>query len=142
MAPAEVARPNPAQGEVCSLTTRIGRRDRPRGWVGETVHGDGGEWPWSYPVEVVKDLRLRLRRAEGQVHAVKAMLSEGRAYRAIVMQLSAANKALEQVGFRLIASGRTYCVQHPRKPRSQAIRSTRSNGCSPSWDERRSPEQR
>jgi DNA-binding FrmR family transcriptional regulator len=67
------------------------------------------------PDEVVKDLRLRLRRAEGQVHAVEAMLSEGRECRDIVTQLSAATKALEQVGFRLIASGLTYCVHHPEE---------------------------
>ena len=67
------------------------------------------------PDEVVKDLRLRLRRAEGQVHAVETMLSEGRESRDIVIQLSAATKALEQVGFRLIASGLTYCIQHPEE---------------------------
>jgi DNA-binding FrmR family transcriptional regulator len=67
------------------------------------------------PDEVVKDLRLRLRRAEGQIHAVESMLSEGRECRDIVMQLSAATKALEQVGFRLIASGLTYCLQHPEE---------------------------
>ena len=65
------------------------------------------------PDEVVKDLRLRLRRAEGQVHAVETMLSEGRECRDIVTQLSAATKALDQVGFRLIASGLTYCLEHP-----------------------------
>lgn len=67
------------------------------------------------PDEVVKDLRVRLRRVEGQVRAVETMLSEGRECRDIVMQLSAATKALEQVGYRLIASGLTYCVQHPEE---------------------------
>jgi DNA-binding FrmR family transcriptional regulator len=67
------------------------------------------------PDEVVKDLRVRLRRVEGQVHAVETMLSEGRECRDIVTQLSAATKALEQVGFRLMASGLTYCVQHPEE---------------------------
>ena len=67
------------------------------------------------PDDVVKDLRLRLRRAEGQIHAVETMLSEGRECRDIVTQLSAATKALEQVGFRLIVSGLTYCVQHPEE---------------------------
>ena len=33
--------------------------------------------------------------------------------RDIVTQLSAATKALGQVGFRLIASGLTYCLEHP-----------------------------
>jgi DNA-binding FrmR family transcriptional regulator len=67
------------------------------------------------PDEVVKDLSVRLRRVEGQVHAVETMLSEGRECRDIVTQLSAATKALEQVGFRLIASGLTYCVEHPEE---------------------------
>ena len=65
------------------------------------------------PDEVVKDLRRRLKRAGGQVQAVEIMLGEGRECRDIMMQLSAATKALEQVGFRLIASGLTYCIEHP-----------------------------
>ena len=67
------------------------------------------------PDEVVEDLCLRLKRAGGQVQAVETMLSEGRECRDIVTQLSAATKALEQVGFRLIASGLTYCVQYPEE---------------------------
>jgi len=65
--------------------------------------------------EVIAELRTRLRRAEGQVHAVESMLADGRECRDIVTQLSAATKALEQVGFRLLASGLTYCVQHPEE---------------------------
>jgi len=69
------------------------------------------------PDEVVEDLRKRLRRAGGQVQAVETMLAEGRECREVVIQLSAATKALEQVGFRLIASGLTYCIEHPtRRP--------------------------
>jgi len=67
------------------------------------------------PDEVVKDLSVRLRRVEGQVHAVETMLSEGRECRDVVTQLSAATKALERVGFRLMASGLTYCIQHPEE---------------------------
>ena len=67
------------------------------------------------PDEVVDDLRKRLRRAEGQVHAVEVMLADGRECRDIVTQLRAAAKALEQVGFRLIASGLTYCLKHPEE---------------------------
>jgi len=65
------------------------------------------------PDDVVSDLRRRLRRVEGQVHALESMLAEGRECREIVTQLSAANKALEQVGFRLISSGLVYCLEHP-----------------------------
>jgi DNA-binding FrmR family transcriptional regulator len=65
------------------------------------------------PDEVIGDLRKRLRRIEGQVRGIEAMLADGRECRDVVTQLSAANKALEQVGFRLIASGLAYCLEHP-----------------------------
>ena len=67
------------------------------------------------PDEVVEDLRLRLKRAGGQVQAVETMLADGRECRDVVTQLSAAIKALEQVGFRLIASGLTYCLENPEE---------------------------
>lgn len=67
------------------------------------------------PDEVVDDLRLRLKRVGGQVHAVETMLADGRECRDVVTQLSAATKALEQVGFRLIASGLTYCLENPEE---------------------------
>ena len=66
-----------------------------------------------FPDEVVDDLRKRLRRAAGQVNAVEKMMAEGRECRDIVTQLSAATRALEQVGFKLIASGLVYCIEHP-----------------------------
>jgi DNA-binding FrmR family transcriptional regulator len=65
------------------------------------------------PDDVVEDLRRRLRRIEGQVRGLEAMLADGRECRDVVTQLSAATKALEQVGFRLIASGLVYCIEHP-----------------------------
>ncbi len=66
-----------------------------------------------FPDEVVNDVRARLRRAAGQVQAVERMLEEGRECREVVTQLSAATKALEQAGFRLVAAGMTYCVERP-----------------------------
>jgi len=65
------------------------------------------------PDEVVDDVRRRLHRAAGQVQAVERMLDEGRDCRDVVTQLSAATKALEQAGLRLVAAGLTYCVEHP-----------------------------
>ena len=65
------------------------------------------------PEDVVSDVRKRLRRVAGQVQAVERMLEEGRECRDVVMQLSAATKALEQAGFKLVASGLTYCVERP-----------------------------
>ena len=46
---------------------------------------------------------------------VERMLAEGRECRDIVTQLSAAIHALEQTGFRLVAAGLTYCIEHPEE---------------------------
>jgi DNA-binding FrmR family transcriptional regulator len=67
------------------------------------------------PDDVVDDVRRRLRRVAGQVQGVERMLEEGRECRDVVDQLSAATKALEQAGFRLISAGMVYCVQNPEK---------------------------
>ena len=61
----------------------------------------------------------RLRRAQGQLAAVIRMIEEGRECRDIVTQLSAANRALEQAGFRLVAAGLTYCVEDPERAAEQ-----------------------
>jgi len=65
------------------------------------------------PEDVVIDVRKRLRRAAGQVQAVERMLAEGQECRELVTQLSAATKALEQAGFKLVAAGLTYCLDNP-----------------------------
>jgi DNA-binding FrmR family transcriptional regulator len=65
------------------------------------------------PEDVVEDVRRRLHRVAGQVKAVERMLDEGKECRDVVTQISAATKALEQAGFRMVAAGLTYCVQHP-----------------------------
>ena len=67
------------------------------------------------PDNVIDDVRKRLRRAAGQVQAIDRMLAEGRECREVVMQISAANKALEQAGFKLVAAGLTYCVERPEE---------------------------
>lgn len=63
--------------------------------------------------EVRADVRRRLRRAEGQVGAVVRLLDEGADCRAVLTQLSAATRALQQAGFRLLASNVTDCVTCP-----------------------------
>jgi DNA-binding FrmR family transcriptional regulator len=65
------------------------------------------------PDEVVDDVRKRLRRIAGQVQGIEKMLADGRECRDVVTQMSAANKALEQAGFKLVAAGLTYCVENP-----------------------------
>jgi DNA-binding FrmR family transcriptional regulator len=65
------------------------------------------------PEDVIEDVRRRLHRVVGQVKAVERMLDEGRECRDVVTQISAATKALEQAGFRLVVAGLTYCIEHP-----------------------------
>jgi len=65
--------------------------------------------------ETIDDLQRRLRRVEGQVRGVQQMLTDSRDCRDIVTQLVAATKAMEQVGFLLVAAGLTWCVQHPKQ---------------------------
>jgi DNA-binding FrmR family transcriptional regulator len=67
------------------------------------------------PESVVEDVRRRLHRVAGQVQGIERMLDEGRECRDVVTQVSAATKALEQVGFRIVAAGLSYCVEHPEE---------------------------
>jgi DNA-binding FrmR family transcriptional regulator len=67
------------------------------------------------PEEVIRDVRTRLHRVAGQLDGIERMLDEGRECRHVVTQISAANKALEQAGFRLVAAGLTYCVANPEE---------------------------
>ena len=66
-----------------------------------------------FPEETIADLLRRLRRVEGQVRGIQTMLTERRECADQVTQIAAASKALEQVGFKLVASGLTYCLAHP-----------------------------
>lgn len=67
------------------------------------------------PEDTIADLIRRLRRVEGQVRGIQQMLSEGRDCRDVVTQMSAANKALEQAGFVLVAAGLTWCLEDPER---------------------------
>jgi DNA-binding FrmR family transcriptional regulator len=65
------------------------------------------------PDATVNELTRRLRKVGGQLRGIEAMLGEQRDCRQIATQISAANKALEQVGFALIAAGFRWCIEHP-----------------------------
>ncbi len=67
------------------------------------------------PEDTVDDLIRRLRRVEGQVRGIQQMLLDRRDCRDVVTQLSAANKALEQTGFVLVAAGLTWCLADPER---------------------------
>ena len=65
------------------------------------------------PDDVIEDIRRRLHRVSGQLAGIERMLNEGRECKDVVTQISAATRALEQAGFKLVAAGLTYCITHP-----------------------------
>lgn len=67
------------------------------------------------PEQTIDDLLKRLRRIEGQVRGIQQMLTDRRECRDVVTQISAASKALDQTGFKLVASGLTYCLNNPER---------------------------
>jgi DNA-binding FrmR family transcriptional regulator len=56
------------------------------------------------------DVIKRLRRAEGQIRGVIAMLEAGRDCADIVTQVAAVSRALDRAGFKIIASGLQQCL--------------------------------
>ncbi|MFV2087556.1 metal-sensitive transcriptional regulator [Micromonospora sp. LOL_021] len=56
------------------------------------------------------DVVKRLRRAEGQIRGIIAMLESGRDCAEVVTQLAAVSRALDRAGFKVIASGLEQCM--------------------------------
>ena len=52
----------------------------------------------------------RLRRAQGQLAGVIAMVEAGRDCTEVVTQLAAVSRALDKAGFKIIASGLRQCL--------------------------------
>lgn len=67
------------------------------------------------PPDVIDDLTKRLRRIEGQVRGIQAMLADGRDCKTVVAQISAISSAIDQVGFKLLATGLATCLSDPDK---------------------------
>ncbi|MDO8309541.1 MAG: metal-sensitive transcriptional regulator [Actinomycetota bacterium] len=61
---------------------------------------------------VSHDIVLRLKRARGQLDGVINMIDEERTCTDIVTQLAAVSKALDRVGFKIVASGLQQCMEH------------------------------
>jgi DNA-binding FrmR family transcriptional regulator len=57
------------------------------------------------------DVLARLHRIQGQVGGIIRMVESGRQCRDIVLQISAAGRALDQTGFKILASGLRQCLQ-------------------------------
>ena len=52
----------------------------------------------------------RLRRAQGQLAGVIAMVEQGRECKDVVTQLAAVSKALDRAGFKMVACGLRECA--------------------------------
>lgn len=55
----------------------------------------------------------RLRRAQGQLAGVIAMVEQGRDCKDVVTQLAAVSKALDRAGFKIVATGMRECAVAP-----------------------------
>jgi DNA-binding FrmR family transcriptional regulator len=60
--------------------------------------------------EVTGPVLNRLRRAQGQLAGVIAMIESGRDCRDVVVQLAAVSRALDRAGFKIVASGMRQCL--------------------------------
>jgi len=74
------------------------------------------------PHETIDDLGRRLHKVGGQLRGIEQMLTAGRDCRDVVTQISAANKALEQVGFLLVSAGLRWCLEHPEQSAEEGYR--------------------
>ena len=52
----------------------------------------------------------RLRRAQGQLSGVIAMIEAGRDCKDVVTQLAAVSRALDRAGFKIVATGMRHCI--------------------------------
>ena len=62
-----------------------------------------------------ESITKRLARIEGQVRAISRMIDEGRECRDVIAQVSAASKAIDQVGFKILSVGMQRCLADPRR---------------------------
>ena len=62
----------------------------------------------------INEVLHRLRRAQGQLAGVIAMIESGCECRDVVTQLAAVSKALDRAGFKIVANGLRECANSDR----------------------------
>ncbi len=65
--------------------------------------------------KIAAELQKRLRRAEGQIRGIQAMIDDGRECTDVVTQFAAAIRAVEQAGFKYFAATMAQCALDPEK---------------------------
>ena len=58
-------------------------------------------------------VKKRLRRAQGLIGGILAMIEDGRDCKDIVTQVAAVSKALDRAGFAIISTGLQQCLHEP-----------------------------
>ncbi|GAA2372672.1 metal-sensitive transcriptional regulator [Dactylosporangium salmoneum] len=71
--------------------------------------------------DALGDVIKRLRRAEGQIRGVIAMIEDGRDCAEVVTQLAAVSRALDRAGFKIIATGLRQCVTAEADGEAQTV---------------------
>lgn len=66
----------------------------------------------------------RLRRAQGQLGGVIAMIENGRSWKDVITQLAAVSRALDHAGFKIIATGLRDSIAGPVAPADSASASS------------------
>jgi len=59
------------------------------------------------------DIIKRLKRAEGQLRGLQAMIADGRDCNDVLTQFAAANRALSRAGFRFFSATMEECRRNP-----------------------------
>jgi DNA-binding FrmR family transcriptional regulator len=70
---------------------------------------------------VSQEVVNRLRRAQGQIGGIIAMIEDGRNCSDIVTQLAAASRAIDRAGFKIVASGIRQCQDAELKGEQPAL---------------------
>lgn len=68
----------------------------------------------------MRDVVARLRRAQGQLGGIIAMIEAGRDCEDIVTQIAAAAKAVDRAGFTTISRGLRQCLADPEQSKVDA----------------------
>ena len=77
----------------------------------ELSSGDGSESGMQLSDAEVREFSRRLARVEGQVRGLQKMIEERRDCNDVVTQFQAALKALERVGFKMVAAQLFACAK-------------------------------
>ncbi|TWD84346.1 DNA-binding FrmR family transcriptional regulator [Kribbella amoyensis] len=67
--------------------------------------------------DLMKDPLTRLKRAQGQLGAVIAMIENGDDCERVLTQLAAVSSALDRAGFKIISTGMRHC--HAQRERGE-----------------------